>query len=366
MRLRFFFDSGSGSALWSGDEEAREAYGVGPLDDVLPLRPWTRAALVELADWWDTDLDWSDPAGPRLWGEADEQRFHREAARVLEKVRAEVPWPVEADWLRVVPSGPPETPPGVRRLDEAAAVLPLLRHDPGLHLYALADLDPLAWPELAFFEREGQVLMGWYGAEPPCYMALGHDAARMRELLRCMASALPPRMYLHLTPGCHHPLGEAYDLERTGLMQKMLLHGAAAAAEEPCEELGPRHQRELRELYEVAYPDGWFDPRTLATRRYVGLRREGRLVAVAGVHAWSPSRSVAALGNIATHPAWRGQGLARTCVARLCARLQAEDGIAHVGLNVRRDNGSAVRCYEGLGFRLAAEYEEWTAERRPG
>lgn len=364
MKLRFFFDSGSGCALWSGDEEAREVLGVGPLDDVLPLRPWTRAAVAELADWWDTDLDWSDPAGPRLWGPADERRFHREAARVLGRIRADVAHPIEADWLQAVAGAPPEAPPGVRRLEEAADVLPFLREDPELHLYALADLDPLAWPEVAFFERDGQVLMGWYGADPPCYMALSRDVVRMRELVRCMAPALPPRMYLHLTRGCHHPLQEWYDLERTGLMQKMLLQGPLPAAGEPAEELEPRHHKELRALYEVAYPDGWFDPRTLATRRYVGLRREGGLVAVAGVHAWSPSLGVAALGNIATHPSWRGQGLARTCVAGLCALLRDRDGIARVGLNVRRDNEAAIRCYEGLGFRPVADYEEWTAVRR--
>lgn len=363
MRLRFFFDSGSGFALWAGDDEAREAWDVGPLDDLLPLRPWTRAALAELADWWDTGLDWTDPGGPSLWEPSDTARFHREAARVLERVRRELGVEIEADWLEPQSCEPPAAPEGVRRLPDAAAVLTFLREDPDLHLYALGDLDALLWPETAFYERDGEVALAWHGVDPPCVVAMTHRPERMRALLSALAPALPERMYLHLSTGCHHPLQERYDLERTGLMQRMILPGAAPAPIETAETLGPRDHRALRDLYEVAWPEGWLDPRTLATHRYVGVRREGALVAVAGVHVWAPSVGVAALGNIATHPAWRGRGLAKACVAGLCARLR-EDGIGRVGLNVRRDHAAALRCYEALGFRAVAEYEEWTAVRR--
>lgn len=44
----------------------------------------------------------------------------------------------------------------------------------------------------------------------------------------------------------------------------------------------------LRRLYDVAYPGNWFDPRMLDTGQYVGVRDGGELVAVAGVHVFSP------------------------------------------------------------------------------
>lgn len=356
MRLRFFFDWGSGSALWpeAGSPE------VGPLDEVVPLSPDTRRALQELAAWWDTDLDWSDPAGPGLWSAWDRERFHREASLVLEQVRREVGMPVVADWLAPAPlQARPPAPPGTCLLEDPREVERLLGAAPNLHLYALGDLDPLAWREAAFYEREGAVVLGWYGVDPPCYAALGAT----RELLELLAPVLPERMYLQLSPGMDGPLHERFDMRRESVLERRILARPAPSPTHQVETLGPREHRDLRDLYAQAYPDGWFDPRTLATERYVGLRREGRLVSVAGVHVWSPGRGVAALGNIATHPAWRGQGLATACVAGLC-KLLRRDGIERVGLNVSAANEPARRCYAGLGFETVALFEEWTAVRR--
>ena len=95
----------------------------------------------------------------------------------------------------------------------------------------------------------------------------------------------------------------------------------------------------------------------LATGRYVGIREDGRLVCVAGVHVYSPVFGVAALGNVATLPSLRGRGLARGACAALC-RLLLEDGIETIALNVRADNAAAIASYATLGFEPAAEYVE--------
>ena len=95
----------------------------------------------------------------------------------------------------------------------------------------------------------------------------------------------------------------------------------------------------------------------LETRRYVGIRVRGELVCVAGVHVWSPTWRVAALGNVATLPEARGRGLATTACAQLC-RMLLNDGIDTIALNVRADNAAAIRSYEKLGFAQAADYVE--------
>lgn len=365
MRLRFFFDPGSGGSLWPGDAEALEAWDVGPLDERLPLGPETREALAELAAWWDTGLDWTDPAGPGLWGAWDRKRFHRAASRVLGRVRAELGLEVAAEGLEEPEEEAPlPPPPGVRRLEEPGEVEPLLAGEPELHLFARADLDPVLAPEAAFYEREGALVLGWYGLEPPCFSALGDS--RAGDLLARLAPVLPPRFYLQTSPGLEAPLRDGFDLRREAGVERWVLRGLVPDPAEPVERLDPRHHRELRDLYAEAFPEGLLDPRTLATGRYAGLRREGRLVAAAGVHAWSPGRSVAVLGNVATRPSWRGQGLAASCVAGLCRRLQEEDGIRSVGLNVAVDNQPARSCYRRLGFQPVAFFEEWTALRRPG
>jgi len=127
--------------------------------------------------------------------------------------------------------------------------------------------------------------------------------------------------------------------------------------------LAPGDLAEVESFYAFAYPGTWFQPRMLETGRYVGVRRDGRLVCVAGVHVWSPAYRVAALGNVATLPEARGEGVATAACTRLC-RLLLEDGIDVISLNVRADNLAAIRAYEKLGFAPAADYVE-VLLRRP-
>ena len=114
---------------------------------------------------------------------------------------------------------------------------------------------------------------------------------------------------------------------------------------------------EVERFYERAYPGTWFQARMLETGRYAGIRRDGELVCVAGVHVWSPAWRVAALGNVATLPDARSSGLATAACARLC-RMLLDDGIDTISLNVRADNAAAIHAYEKLGFAHAADYVE--------
>src|SRR4051812_25073760 len=75
---------------------------------------------------------------------------------------------------------------------------------------------------------------------------------------------------------------------------------------------------DLLALYRTGYPGNRFIPRMLETGFYHGIRRAGALVSVAGVHVFSWSYRVAALGNITTRPDVCDQGLATAVTARLC------------------------------------------------
>jgi hypothetical protein len=57
---------------------------------------------------------------------------------------------------------------------------------------------------------------------------------------------------------------------------------------------------------------------------------------------------VVQLAGVYTHPAWRGQGIARRAVGEMCRMLLEE--VPVVTLYVHRDNTAAIRLYEGLGF----------------
>src|SRR5258708_20552871 len=89
---------------------------------------------------------------------------------------------------------------------------------------------------------------------------------------------------------------------------------------------------ELEAFYEASYPGNWFDARMLETGCYYGIRHEQRLVSVAGIHVYSAEYRVAALGNITTHPDFRGRGLAKQVTAQLCGALQGH--VHHIRINV--------------------------------
>jgi predicted GNAT family acetyltransferase len=124
--------------------------------------------------------------------------------------------------------------------------------------------------------------------------------------------------------------------------------------------LTPADVEDLQTFYQASYPGNWFDPRMLETGQYFGVRRTGKLVSAGGVHVYSPQYNAAALGNIATHPNFRGQGLATAVCAKICQLLLQT--VSNIGLNVHVDNQSAITCYERLGFERIGVYGEYMLE----
>ncbi|MEV0808810.1 GNAT family N-acetyltransferase [Micromonospora sp. NPDC050200] len=250
----------------------------------------------------------------------------------------------------------------VRAEHDRATLAALLRRDPVLHAYQLGDLDDFFWPYTSWFRRGDQVALLYHGVAPPVLLAFAApgDRDQLAALLAELAPMLPAHLHAHLSPGLDDVLGRWFAVDPAGAHLRMALTDPARLAEvTPAGEvLDDADLPALRALYAAAYPGNWFDPRMLATGQYVGIRREGGLVAVAGVHVWSPTYRVAALGNVTTHPRARGQGSAAAAVAALCARLR--EHVDHVTLNVKADNLTAVRLYRRLGFTRVADFGEYT------
>jgi ribosomal protein S18 acetylase RimI-like enzyme len=254
---------------------------------------------------------------------------------------------------------------GVVELEDKEAIAAFLRRNARAHVYELGDLDDFDWPYTRWlgWERDGQleqlVLLYTEPAVPVLLAIAEEPLGAMEDLLRAVLDALPAALYVHATPPLLETFGERYLIEGAERHLKLALTRTAVieAHAVPIEVLGADDLAEIQALYREAYPGTWFVPRMLATRRYVGIRRDGRLVCVAGVHVHSPTWGVAALGNVATLPGMRGQGLARGACAALCLLIRA-DGIETIALNVRADNRAALAAYRRLGFEPVTEYLE--------
>ncbi|HCF30395.1 MAG TPA: GNAT family N-acetyltransferase [Cyanobacteria bacterium UBA11049] len=244
----------------------------------------------------------------------------------------------------------------------------LCRH-PFLHLYSIGDLDDFFWNYTtwyAFLDQQQieQLVLLYTGTSLPVVLGLSEEPTDLiEELLQSIAHLLPKRFYAHLSGDLATVFADDYQIESHGLHLKMALSNSALLDTADTSDVIPlsaADRGELEDLYRLAYPGNWFEPRMLETGHYYGIRRGAALVSVAGVHVYSQQYKVAALGNITTHPQFRGQGLAKVVCAKLCKDLWQK--VEHIGLNVKADNYSAIACYTKLGFKAIATYEEYLLE----
>jgi ribosomal protein S18 acetylase RimI-like enzyme len=106
---------------------------------------------------------------------------------------------------------------------------------------------------------------------------------------------------------------------------------------------------EVLELVRATEPGPFFE-RTMELGRYLGIRREGMLVAMAGerlaLDGWRE------ISGVCTAPDHRGQGLAARLVGAIAAGIHARSERAF--LHVLASNTGAISLYERLGLRIRA------------
>ncbi len=241
-----------------------------------------------------------------------------------------------------------------------------------LHIYSLGDLDEFFWPYTVWYGlktngRIEAVALLYVGQLLPTLLALSDEDDVIRELLGAIEHLLPHRFYAHLSPGVENVLNGANNLEPHGQHYKMALDNQEVINSYNCADVVRLSQLDLddiQEFYKESYPGNWFDPRMLETNQYFGIRDDAVLVAIAGIHVYSPQYKVAALGNIATLPLYRRKGYGQRVTAKLCRSLSTE--VSSIGLNVKADNKAAILCYQKLGFKIVAAYGEFMVQRKGG
>ncbi|MFJ4800620.1 MULTISPECIES: GNAT family N-acetyltransferase [Streptomyces] len=203
-------------------------------------------------------------------------------------------------------------------------------------------LASLTGPHAHFAERRGRVLR--YPVDVSPWLALPDEPeARDWADLAALAGAgaeVPLNGYCGDVP-------EDWEITfHVGGVQ-LVDDGLAAAPDAEAVRLGPADVPEMLDLVARTQP-GPFLPRTVEMGTYLGIRREGALVAMAGERLRPPGWTE--ISAVCTDAAARGQGLAGRLILAVAHGIRERGDTPFLHTSARNTN--AIRLYESLGFRL--------------
>lgn len=134
-------------------------------------------------------------------------------------------------------------------------------------------------------------------------------------------------------------------VESVPLLQ--MVHDETAVASPRCDslELGVPDVSEMVALAELTRP-GPFGPRTHELGTYLGIRRDGRLAAMAGERLRLPGYTE--VSAVCTHPDFAGRGFAGALMALVLEKIHRRLDMPF--LHVRPANLRAIELYRRLGF----------------
>ncbi len=89
-RIRFFFDHGSGTCLWSGNDLTRKKFNYAILPEKLPLSMETTKRANDLVDWYDQPMNLNYPPHPSLWRQEECDRFNKAVEELICLLKTEL------------------------------------------------------------------------------------------------------------------------------------------------------------------------------------------------------------------------------------------------------------------------------------
>lgn len=189
-------------------------------------------------------------------------------------------------------------------------------------------------------------IAGRFDPQVSIFAAMAHDSPEAWDALAPMLNGEVAVMFCRRTPSV--PVGWRL-LAEVPTAQYVAAQLATLPGPAPLE-LGAADAAEMQALVELTDP-GPFAPRTHEMGTYLGVRRSGDLVAMAGQRFAMPG--FVEISAVCVHPDARGEGLGARLTLAVAARIRADGHEAF--LHVREDNPGAIELYERLGFRRRAD-----------
>lgn len=223
-------------------------------------------------------------------------------------------------------------------------------------------LDRPVWASLTGAHRalsEGGALALRYAREVHLFASAADDSA---AALQALADLLQPgeRIFVLQVPQIAVPPGLVVVRRAPGvqMVATRALDGDAPPAAP--EVLGEADAADMLALARLTEP-GPFLSRTHTMGRFVGVRIDGRLAAMAGERFRPPGHTE--VSGVCTHPDFRGRGLARGLSAAVAARIQRRGETPF--LHAWTTNVAAITLYETLGFEKRTLVDVAVLEKPP-
>ena len=172
--------------------------------------------------------------------------------------------------------------------------------------------------------------------------------------LAALADLVQPgeRVFVLQVPDIVVPAGLALVKAGKGVQMVATRRVQAAGSDEDLVELTDADAPEMLALAKLTEP-GPFLSRTHTMGRFLGVRIDGRLAAMAGERFLFPGYTE--LSGVCTHPDFRHRGLARRLSTAVAAHIESRG--ERPFLHAWKDNRPAISLYESLGFEIRAEVD---------
>ncbi len=220
-------------------------------------------------------------------------------------------------------------------------------------------LDRPVWASLTTYHAglgEGDARAKRFARDVNLFASARDDSADAQAALASLLRA-DEHVYILQVPAITIPPALRASTVGAGV-QMVAVRPLASESEDDIEVLSDGDAPEMTALAALTKP-GPFLARTNQMGRFLGIRRGGRLAAMAGERFRFPGHTE--VSGVCTHPDFRGQGLARRLSAAVAANIQRRGDVAF--LHAWASNAPAIALYRSLGFEVRASVHVAVLER---